>query len=623
MYGPERSATLALVSAVDAYEFSAIKKDNITAQDMTGDAAAPADTVEYKPMFHEWATVQPGMLCVARKKKTAVFRQYVAAETAVPVIGCAACLPKEDEKNYFFAGVARSKSVRTPDDGIGPNVDEFFTVSIGGMATLLNTSGGPIYPGDLLEWTFATAKMDKGVRAKAGPRRIAVQVASVSSPKLIGRALSFAKSGETFDLVRAARARRFAHASPAPPPDRPRSALARRTADQAVGERTVTFVKSKSDSCIFKACPLSRSTWLPNSTQSPMFDPGSPSNSEPPPAPAAQTHSAQQLRQHPLWDIASGRAKPMNPPAAGRGRGRGRGAPPPPDPDAGARYERISLLAVELQQAATGDGADSALASSDDEDEEPKRKRKSELSDEEEPYDYEEDEEQQGERPETQESDEEFKKPEPRPPKNNGKAKAKTTDAEDFMASAAFGEAGPNLFGDESDTASVASRTSSKRKRDASKNAFPVRGVHCVGCALSNRIGPVERFVNSNVGRMAEVALWKMSALVWKLEVMEPAKMEGADVVPWKWRDIAAHFRLHTTNPVVGRTAMINSLTAMRCQVEQRLVRVENGERELDKQSADLVLKIVAAESRERSLLASSLPGAGRGRGGQRPAGED
>lgn len=70
-----------------------------------------------------------------------------AAETAVPVIACAACLPKDDEKNYFFAGIARSKSVRSPDDGIGPNVDEFFTVSIGGMATLLNTSGGPIYPG--------------------------------------------------------------------------------------------------------------------------------------------------------------------------------------------------------------------------------------------------------------------------------------------------------------------------------------------------------------------------------------------------------------------------------------------------------------------------------------------
>jgi hypothetical protein len=170
-----------------------------------------------------------GMICLARKKKTAVFRQYVAAETAVPVIACAACLPKENERcapralrpapapepepeprrrNYFFAGVARSKSVRTPDDGLGPQTDEFFTVSIGGMTTLLNTSGGPIFPGDLVEWTFSNYVhggqhngTSRGIRAKSTPRRIGIAVAGVSSPKIIGRALSFAKSGETLDVL--------------------------------------------------------------------------------------------------------------------------------------------------------------------------------------------------------------------------------------------------------------------------------------------------------------------------------------------------------------------------------------------------------------------------------------
>lgn len=63
--------------------------------------------------------MQPGMICLARKKRTAVFRQFVAAETAVPVIACAACLPAVEEKNFYFAGVARSKSVREADDGIG------------------------------------------------------------------------------------------------------------------------------------------------------------------------------------------------------------------------------------------------------------------------------------------------------------------------------------------------------------------------------------------------------------------------------------------------------------------------------------------------------------------------
>lgn len=219
------------VSAVDAYEFSALVNQQLNLKQLTGrgpDGGGDGDTVEYKPHFHEWATVQPGMICLARKKKTAVFRQYIAAETAVPVIACAACLPKDDEKNYFFAGVARSKSVRSPDDGIGPNVDEFFTVSIGGMATILNTSMGPIFPGDLVEWCLSGTNASKGSRAKQGPRRVGIQVASVSSPKIIGRALSvshisrrtrirnqvwfelfltlistasqFSKNGETFDV---------------------------------------------------------------------------------------------------------------------------------------------------------------------------------------------------------------------------------------------------------------------------------------------------------------------------------------------------------------------------------------------------------------------------------------
>ena len=196
-----------VVSTVDSYEFSALKENQLNEKQMstfetTHDDYKSGAAIEFKPHFHEWATVQPGMVCLARKKKTAVFRQYIAAETAVPVIACAACLPKIDEKNYFFAGIARSKSVRTPDDGIGPSVDEFFTVSIGGMSTILNTSGGPIYPGDLIEWALATSTgTSKTQRSKAGPRRVAISVASVSSPKIIGRALSFAKMGETLDIL--------------------------------------------------------------------------------------------------------------------------------------------------------------------------------------------------------------------------------------------------------------------------------------------------------------------------------------------------------------------------------------------------------------------------------------
>jgi hypothetical protein len=190
-------------SFIDPYEFTTLS-DAINQAQLSGKGAGGAGDpmVEFKPHFHEWATVQPGMICLSRKKRTAVFRQFVAAETAAPVIACAACLPAPNEKDFFFAGVARSKSVREADDGIGPKVDEFFTVSIGGMVTVLNTSGQPIHPGDLVEWCFFSDKgTHAGKRARQGPRRVGITIASVSSPKIIGRAISFAKAGEQLDLL--------------------------------------------------------------------------------------------------------------------------------------------------------------------------------------------------------------------------------------------------------------------------------------------------------------------------------------------------------------------------------------------------------------------------------------
>lgn len=326
-----------------------------------------------------------------------------------------------------------------------------------------------------------------------------------------------------------------------------------------------------------------------------MFDPSSPTNSEAPPQAAGQSHSAAQLKQHPLWARASGLASPM-PPVAGRGRGRGKAAHTPPDPDGGARYERISLLAVELQQCATGaDGADSALMSSEDEEDEENEEDAWNGGMRHRDYDNEEqdcEDEYEADGLSTAGSDQfEFKRAKTDNKKGSSSKSNKQPCASDIMAATAFG-GGENLFGEGSDNASVMSRTSSKRKKDSLKQAFPVKGVTCVGCALANRIAPVEKFINGNVGRISEQALWKMAALTWKLEVVEPAKKEGVHVMDWAWRDVANHFRLHTTNQVVGRTHMIQSLTAMRCQVEQRLVRVENGERELDKVNTDLCLKV-------------------------------
>jgi hypothetical protein len=56
--------------------------------------------------------------------------------------------------------------------------------------------------GDLVEWCFFSERgTHDNKRARSGPRRFGITVASVSSPKVIGRALSFAKAGEQLDLL--------------------------------------------------------------------------------------------------------------------------------------------------------------------------------------------------------------------------------------------------------------------------------------------------------------------------------------------------------------------------------------------------------------------------------------
>jgi hypothetical protein len=191
---------------VDAYEFAQLEM-TITKNQIDGD---PADedksAYENRPHFHEWATILPGMICLSRKARNATFRNYVAAETATPVIGCAACLPANDQKHFYFAGVCRSKTVRQIDDGVGPSTDEFFTLAIGGMVTMLNNSKDNVFPGDILEWTLYNEQGDKSSgrpnkRLKSGPRRVGIKVADPTSPRVIGRTLSFAKPGESFDLL--------------------------------------------------------------------------------------------------------------------------------------------------------------------------------------------------------------------------------------------------------------------------------------------------------------------------------------------------------------------------------------------------------------------------------------
>ena len=162
------------------------------------DPAITKTHVESKPHFYEWATAYVGMIAVQRKQRSN-FRSYVAAETAAPVLVCCACKGPVDEFDFQFAGIVRSNSVRTVDDGMGPTVDEYFTLTIGGPQTILNNSYEVIHPGDQIAWTFYSEDptktgMNTSKRSRnGGPRRVGIKQASFHDEHVIGRALTFAK----------------------------------------------------------------------------------------------------------------------------------------------------------------------------------------------------------------------------------------------------------------------------------------------------------------------------------------------------------------------------------------------------------------------------------------------
>lgn len=389
-------------------------------------------------------------------------------------------------------------------------------------------------------------------------------------------------------------------------------------------------------------------------------------SSAPPSLPPGAVTSAARLHSNPVFARAAGkmpaRGKEGAGPAAVGARGRGGASSSAGGTEEGARYERLSLLAVELQHASRErDGAESTISfedeNSDDDDDEAetnrragrgasKSRRSAFLSRWTTESDAEANDNEEEEQGSDDESDDEGKAKTSKKEKTTRKGKEKKpgrdSDVADLpqasfspmdededggqeweksrpsreiamMAAAAYGAA-DRASDDDDDAssqraASTASGTSSKRRREskqAYKDLFGAKGVTCVGCALAHRIGPVETFVTENITRMSEGNLWKMAALTWKMTRMAEAEAKGVPCPPWAWKDIEMHFRYHTTHPAIGRTNMIQSLATMRHHVESRMLRVDDaGTAELDKGTADLALKIIAAESRERTALAA------------------
>ena len=356
----------------------------------------------------------------------------------------------------------------------------------------------------------------------------------------------------------------------------------------------------------------------------------------PPPAAAASVDAEALRRSHPLWERAAGRGGAAE---GGRGGGQSGGRGAASDGGGGGgpggdkpRFERLSQAALELA-AFDGDGAESSIAASDVQTgarrarvsrrwRQKKRARAGEAraipespgarlqSDEDE--DDEDDEEDEDDSDEADEADEGGGRC--AAAKGGGGGGDDGRDRHDAMlAAAAFGGACDAAAASDADSSAGCSQTSSVRRDVAMRAAFPISGVSCVGCVLAGKVAPVVRFVNENAARMEETTLWKMAALAYQREVVEPARVEGVVVPSWGWREIRVHFQMHVVDVRLGRLSTLRLLGMMRTQAEQRLLRIEaSGERELDKASAEEVRKIVGMESKERQLLeAMTAQGAG------------
>ena len=204
MYEYVRPLELAFV---DCFMFQKLESasagvDNDNVPTDTGNNGKYSRAGDQIPRFEEWAAVNPGDICVKAKGPA---KCSLAAEIAMPVIGCAICMPEKANADFEFAGIAFDKSVRLYEDGRGPQAGEFFQMRIDGMATIINSGKDAICPGELVEWSFDDDSFRGGNRHRDGPRRIIARSVTSSTGSytyscVFGVAKTRAKRGERLDV---------------------------------------------------------------------------------------------------------------------------------------------------------------------------------------------------------------------------------------------------------------------------------------------------------------------------------------------------------------------------------------------------------------------------------------
>jgi len=161
---------------------------------------SPGESVE----FYRWASVLPGIVTVNKKNTNERVGHDPTDETCVRCIASCNALDDTKHDEYYFTGIARSKSIRSIEESsVGPSVDEFFTVAIGGLITVLNNGSKPIKAGSLVEWSFGALQAAQHAQSRHA-RRIKVEelaTGAANQDRVIGRAMNYASQGQNFDLL--------------------------------------------------------------------------------------------------------------------------------------------------------------------------------------------------------------------------------------------------------------------------------------------------------------------------------------------------------------------------------------------------------------------------------------
>ena len=164
-------------------------------------------TAETPPPFPLWASAEPGQIAV---QCTTELMPHLVEERAAVVITNSAKLIKEQNSMFQFAGVVRTRFAAPKDNGaIGPEGDEYFTLTIGGKVQMLNNSDTDLKAGQYVAWTFgdltsATGAMGmKRKRAVSdGPRQILLKKCVFTDPYKFGKVTStIAKKGAYVDIL--------------------------------------------------------------------------------------------------------------------------------------------------------------------------------------------------------------------------------------------------------------------------------------------------------------------------------------------------------------------------------------------------------------------------------------